>query len=88
MNSYTGRATTASVINYHLPHHSVCINLTCTMLTPEQLTVVQQDSVELFQFSICSAHDSKSVHLHTTLMLKYDKFLTRTMVHRVTLTAG
>jgi len=66
-SSYTGRATTASVINYCLPYHSLCFSLTCTMLTPEQLTV------ELFWFSMCSVHDSKPVHLHS-------KILTHTMV--------
>jgi len=63
-NSYTGWATTALIINYRLPRHSVCVSLTRTTLTPEQL-------VELFRFSTCSVHDSKSMHLHT-------KFLTRT----------
>jgi len=38
-NSYTGRVTIASIINYRLLCHSVCISLTRTTLTPEQLTV-------------------------------------------------
>jgi len=38
-NSYTGRATTASIIYYCLPRRSVCVSLTHIVLTPEQLTV-------------------------------------------------
>ena len=34
---YTGRAMTALIINYHVTRHSVCVRLTRTMLTPEQL---------------------------------------------------
>ena len=48
-NSYTGWATTVSIINYQLPRHSVCVNLMRTMLAPEQL------NVELFRFSTVSA---------------------------------
>ena len=34
-NSYTGRVTIASIINYRLLCHSVCVSLTRTTLTPE-----------------------------------------------------
>jgi len=67
-NSYTGRVTTASIINHRLPRCSVCISLMRTTLTPEQLT-----SKLCFGLVKYSVHDSKSVHFHT-------KFLMRTTV--------
>ena len=66
-NSDTGRATTASIINYRVARRFVCVSVTRTTLTAEQLIVA------MFRFSTCSVHDSKSVHLHT-------KFLTGTTV--------
>jgi len=38
-NSYTGRAMTAFIINYHVARHSVCVSLMRTMFTPQQLTI-------------------------------------------------
>jgi len=41
-NSYSERAMTASIVNYCLTRHSVCVSVdsvTRTTLTPEQVTV-------------------------------------------------
>ena len=67
-NSYTGRATTASITNYRLSHHSVCVILTRTMLTPEQLIVELCFSLVIAQ---CT-----TVSLCTSIV----GFLTRTTV--------